>query len=357
MQSVERNQTEVEKEKSQVKHIKCVIWDLDNTLWNGVLLEDETVTLKDGIVAIIKEIDKRGILQSIASRNNEELAMNKLKEFGLDEYFLYPQINWENKSNSVQQIAKSINISLDTLLFIDDQPFERDEVNYNVKEVTCFDPQFLNELLELPIMNPKFVTEDSKMRRFLYLSDIKRNTEQNEYTGTEEEFLAQLHMKLTISEVMDGDLQRAEELTVRTHQLNATGYTYSYEELDYFRTSENHLLLIAELQDKYGTYGKIGLVLIECSEKIWTLKLMLMSCRVMSRGVGSIVLGHVIRLAQKAGVELHAEFVSNDVNRMMYITYRFSGFKELSQNDGLVIFKHDYEHISPYPQYLDLCVE
>ena len=132
------------------------------------------------------------------------------------------------------------------------------------------------------------------------------------------------------------DLQRAEELTVRTHQLNTTGYTYSYDELDQFRQSEKHILLMAKLEDKYGEYGHIGLALIACGEKVWTIKLLLMSCRVMSRGVGSIILGYILRLAKKNHTKLRGEFIPNGRNRMMNITYRFAGFDEIKSNIGKI---------------------
>ena len=97
--------------------IKCVIWDLDNTIWNGVLIEDSSVILRDRIKGIIEVLDQRGILQSIASKNDYDLAMAKLRELGLDEYFIYPQINWGPKSISIKEIAKSINIGMDTISF------------------------------------------------------------------------------------------------------------------------------------------------------------------------------------------------------------------------------------------------
>src|SRR5262245_47259865 len=87
------------------KSVKCVVWDLDETLWNGVLLEDREVKLRENVVEIIKELDRRGILQSVASKNNEEKARQVLRGFGLEEYFLYPQINWNSKSDSVRNIA------------------------------------------------------------------------------------------------------------------------------------------------------------------------------------------------------------------------------------------------------------
>lgn len=336
------------------KKIKCVVWDLDNTLWNGILLEGDRLELRPGIVDIIQTLDSRGILQSISSKNEHQAAMDQLRKFGLDEYFIYPQINWNAKSASVQRIAQLINIGIDTIAFIDDQSFEREEVQFTFPEVMVIDAANLDGILEWPEMNPRFITEDSKNRRKMYQSDIVRNREEETFNGTKEEFLASLNMVFTIGPVREDDLKRAEELTVRTHQLNATGYTYSYEELDAFRRSDRHKLLIAGLEDKYGAYGKIGLVLIECREDCWTLKLLLMSCRVMSKGTGTILLNYVMQLAKEANVRLLAEFVPTDRNRMMLITYKFAGFKELSETDGLIVFENDLSRIQPVPDYVTI---
>lgn len=334
--------------------IKCVVWDLDNTLWDGVLLESEQVALKPNVVQMIKTLDERGILQSIASKNNHDKTMDKLKEFGLDEYFIYPQINWNAKSSSIFQIKTAINIGMDTIAFIDDQDFERNEVKHQHPEVLCLDALNIDDLLEMECMNPKFITQDSKNRRKLYMSDIERNKIEENFEGPPEEFLETLDMVLDLSTVKDDDLKRAEELTVRTHQLNTTGYTYSYEELDAFRFSDKHKLMIAGLEDKFGTYGKIGLVLMECEETHWNLKLFLMSCRVMSRGVGTVILNTLMRQAKANGVKLRAEFISNDRNRMMYITYKFGGFKEIKEKDGMAIFEHDLENIPAMPTYMKI---
>ncbi|ADL53612.1 HAD-IIIC family phosphatase [Clostridium cellulovorans] len=335
-----------------IKKVKCVVWDLDNTIWNGVLLEDSHIELRDGIVEIIKELDNRGILQSIASRNEHNQAIEKLNEFGLSEYFIYPQINWNAKSSSVKKIADSINIGIDTLAFIDDQVFEREEVKFTFPEVLCIDAEDIKDLLNMEQMNPLFITEDSKLRRKMYMSDIERKKLEEENTGTQEEFLASLNMHFTISEVGEGDLQRAEELTVRTHQLNATGYTYSYEELDAFRKSDDHKLFIAGLEDKFGSYGKIGLVLLECKSDVWTLKLLLMSCRVMSRGVGTIMLNYIMSIAKEANVRLQAEFVPTDRNRTMYVTYKFAGFKEVKEENGVVTLENELKYIPRTPEYI-----
>ncbi|WP_128893910.1 HAD-IIIC family phosphatase [Longirhabdus pacifica] len=349
-----KSESTVVKEKQK---IKCIVWDLDNTVWDGVLLEDSNVTLRHGVVDIIKTLDERGILQSVASKNEHHAALEKLEEFGLKEYFIYPQINWNAKSSSMLAIAEAINIGKDTLAFVDDQPFEREEVQFALPEVLCIDANDLSQLLDMPQLHPTFITDDSKNRRKMYMYDIERKNVEENFVGTQEEFLASLNMKFTISKVGEGDLQRAEELTQRTHQLNTTGYTYDYDEIDALRKSDSHLLLISDLEDKYGTYGKIGLAIVEKGQAVWTIKLLLMSCRVMSRGVGTVMMNHIMHLAKEANVKLRAEFVVTDKNRMMYVTYKFAGFKEVQEDNDTVLFENDLSVMQPLPDYLTLTVK
>lgn len=346
-------QAAIEQERA-IRTIKCVVWDLDNTLWDGTLIEDTQVALRTSVIEIIKTLDARGILHSIASKNDYATAMQKLQDLGIAEYFLYPQISWNTKSTAIAAIAKSINIGRDTLAFVDDQSFERDEVSHVYPEVLCLDSAEMDHMLELPEMNPRFITEDSAQRRLMYMSDIQRNQAEQEYVGPTEEFLATLHMTFSITSAREEDLQRAEELTMRTHQLNTTGYTYSYDELNAFRLSPDYQLLIAGLDDKYGSYGKIGVALLHCTTDCWTLKLLLMSCRVMSRGVGNVMIGHIMRQAKEAGVKLRAEFVPNEKNRMMLITYKLGGFREVDRQDNILIFEHDLTTIAPVPPYVTL---
>ncbi|BAY65332.1 FkbH like protein [Calothrix brevissima NIES-22] len=349
---VSTQETNLNSQQEDKKVIKCIVWDLDNTLWHGVLLEDEKVSLRRDIVNIIHSLDKRGILQSVASKNDSATAIAKLAEFGLKDYFLYSQINWNSKAASIKEIAKLLNIGLDAIAFVDDQLFELEEVKFSVPEILCINADKIGNILDMAVMNPRFLTEDSAMRRLMYLSDIERQNAEKDFIGTAEEFLATLNMDFTISLAQAEDLQRAEELTLRTNQLNTTGYTYSYDELNNFRNSKNHKLLIATLEDKYGSYGKIGLVLIECQADIWKIKLLLMSCRVMSRGVGTVMLNYVISLAKNNNVRLLAEFVSNNRNRMMYISYKFAGFKEVASNDGVIVLENDLTRIQPVPTYI-----
>ena len=345
---------QIAKAKAEKKSIKCVVWDLDHTIWDGVLLEDEQVTLRDDVVKVLAELDRRGILNSIASKNHYDDAMARLKVLGIDNYFLYPEIHWNAKSTSIANIAKALNISLDTFAFVDDQAFEREEVAYNHPEVLCLDSADLNTVLDVPKMNPRFVTSESQLRRQMYMSDITRKRVEAEFEGASEAFLTTLDMVFCIKSAGEEDLQRAEELTARTNQLNTTGYTYSYDELNAFRHSQDHILLVSTLDDKYGTYGTIGLALVEKKTAVWVVKLLLMSCRVMSRGVGTIMMSYIMSQAKAAGVKLQAEFIPNGRNRMMYVTYKFGGFAEVDKQDDLILFEHPLDQIQPLPDYVKI---
>jgi FkbH-like protein len=337
------------------KDIKCVVWDLDNTLWDGTLLEDGEVRLKEGIREIIAELDNRGILHSIASKNNYEDAWQKLVEYQLDHFFLYPEIHWNAKSYSIANIQRELNIGFDTILFIDDLAFERDEVSTTHPEVLTMDATEYLGLLDHSRLNPRFVNEDSRRRRLMYQEDRQRNMDEKEYQGPQKGFLASLNMEFVIAEAVEDDLQRAEELTERTNQLNATGQTYDYDELFAFMTSEDHKLYVCELTDRYGSYGKIGLALVEIKPDCWHLKMMLMSCRVLSKGVGSVLMTYILQEAKRYGGKLLADFKHTDRNRMMHLTYKFADFKEVSTGaENTVLFENDLTTIQPWPPYIQV---
>jgi FkbH-like protein len=334
--------------------VKCVVWDLDNTVWDGILLEGGDVRVRPEAATLIRTLDQRGILNSVASRNDRDAAMAALERAGLTEFILCPQINWNAKSDSVAAVASALNIGLDAIAFVDDQEFERDEVRFRHPRVLCYDAADVASLADRPEFTPKFVTGETSQRRHMYASGFERDHAEQEFAGTNEEFLATLGMVMTIAPATVGDLRRAEELTIRTNQLNSTGVTYSYADLETMLASPRHLLLVAGLDDRYGSYGKIGLALAETSGPDWTLKLLLMSCRVMSRGVGTVLLHHVMRRANAAGARLLAEFVPTDRNRVMYVTYRFAGFTEHAERDGVHILAGPAGEVPEPPGYLRL---
>jgi FkbH-like protein len=337
------------------KTIKCVIWDLDHTIWHGVLLENDRLVLREGIKEVVQTLDEWGIIQSIASKNNHEDAVRALQSFGISEYFLYPQINWGLKSNAIGRIREKLNIGLDAIVFVDDQPFERDEVSFVHEQVTCLDATQIDAVLEMS--KPRFITDESAQRRKMYLDDDKRDQEEKE-TGDNRKFLESLQLDFSIQKATVSDLQRVEELMTRTNQLNTTGYMYSYDELEELISSPDHLLLVSGLTDKYGSYGKIGVALLAFKDTIWTLKLLLMSCRVMSRGVGRVLLNYIMNYARENGCRLQAEFLPTDRNRLMYTTYKFAGFTELKTlENGVILLEHPLTDLIKYPDYLKVSIK
>ncbi|WP_338264323.1 HAD-IIIC family phosphatase [Corallococcus caeni] len=329
-----------------------MVWDLDDTLWQGTLLEGDALVLTPGVKETIIELDRRGILQSIASKNDHAAAWERLTAYGLDEYFLHPQIGWTNKSESLRTLAEQLGIGTNALALVDDQPFERDEVRFSLPEVLTIDAADISLLLHLPALQPRFVTSESRLRRRMYKADLRRKLAEETFSGTGQDFLATLGTVITIRVAREEDLRRAEELTVRTSQLNATGRTYSHAELHALLYSRDHLVLVCELEDRYGSAGTIGLSLVELGQSCWILKLLIVSCRVVSRGVGGIMLTHILQAAKRRGVKLRALFVPTDRNRMMYVTYKFNGFVEVGEEAGTTLLEHPLQAISPYSPHL-----
>jgi len=340
--------------RSNLMQPKCLIWDLDGTLWDGVLAEGDDVRLFDGVAQTVRVLDERGILQSIASRNDEARALDQLRQLGLVDYFLHPQIHWGAKSASIGSIARQLNIGIDSLAFIDDQPFELGEVAARYPEVLCLPADRRDVLLQLPEFTRRVITDESRERRRMYLSSAAREAAEKAFAGASEDFLASLQMKFTITAAVSEDLARLEELVARTNQLNTTGRIYSMQQLDEFRQSSQYDLWVASLEDIYGKYGKIGVALVEKAKEVWTVKAFLMSCRVMSRGVGSVFIRWLLNRAWTHRVPLHAELIPNERNRMMVATYRFCGFEPVRTHEDIHLLAHPTREELTYPDYVSV---
>jgi methoxymalonate biosynthesis protein len=306
--------------------VKCLIWDLDNTVWDGTLLEDGEVGLRPGIRDVIVELDSRGILQSVASKNDHDLAWAHLEKLGLAEYFLHPQINWGPKSDSVTTIADRLNFALSTIAFIDDRPNERAEVNFHQPDVRCYTDQDALSLAGLPEFSPEVVTVDARRRREMYQAGSRREAEKDNFKGADEEFLRSLDLVMAIKRADEDDLSRVEELTLRTSQMNATGVHYADETLRELLADPFHEVLTVTLTDKFGPHGAVGVLLLRYHPEVWNLKLLATSCRVVTFGAGAVLLNWLIDQAAQAGAHLVADFKPTDRNRMMDIAYRFAGF-------------------------------
>jgi len=335
-----------------MKPLKCVVWDLDNTLWRGTLLEGGAEGLGEGVESAIRAFDEVGILQSVASRNEHIHAVRQLQAFGIAEYFLHPQIGWNSKSASVRAIAAALNIDVDSIAFIDDDPFERDEVRFAHPLVRCFAPEDLPALCELAgVGRPS--TEDARRRRAMYIEDEKRAIDEAS-TRSQEEFLLSLQLKFTVGRASADDLARVEELTLRTNQLNSTGVTFDRADLERLIDDPAHDLLVCELTDRYGSYGKIGLCLLSHDPAAINIRLLLMSCRVMNRGVGSTLLAHIVNIATTSGKRLTADFRRTDRNRMMYMTYRFMGFEDADPQAEIRRLSYAGTEPLAFPHYVEV---
>lgn len=332
--------------------LKCVVWDLDNTLWSGVFTEVPEVILRDRVTALIRWLDERGVLNSIASKNDPGDALAILERHGLREYFVSLQIGWGLKSDAIRRISEDLNLPPDSMAFVDDQAFERDEVRSQWPQVKCFDVSELDQIRAAVTEAGLTVTEESRTRRSMYMAESTRKQAESEFVGSNEAFLASLRLQLTFKAAEHADLERAHELTIRTHQLNSTGRTFSFEQLVGFIQSPTHDLVIAGLADRYGKYGTIGLALIERSACLWTVKLLIMSCRVLSRGIGSLFISFIMLRARDNGVRLRAEFVKTEKNRIMYVTYRFMDFREVATIDDVLVLETGFDNLQSIPDYI-----
>ena len=308
--------------------VKCLVWDLDNTLWRGTLLEDAEVHLPDEVRALIVELDARGILQSIASKNDHDLAWQRLEELGVAEYFLVPQISWGRKSDAVITIAKELQFALTTIAFVDDTVTERAEVTYHAPEVRCYTEQDVLSLVDRPEFSPPVVTVDARRRREMYRANTRRTEEKDSFDGPDEAFLRSLDLVMEIKRADQDDLSRVEELTLRTSQMNATGVHYSDSVLRGLLVDPDHEVLTITLTDRFGPHGAVGVLLLERRPGVWHLKLLATSCRVVTFGAGTVLLNWLVDQAAEAGVHLAADFRPTDRNRMMEIAYRFAGFTQ-----------------------------
>ncbi len=273
--------------------VKCVVWDLDNTLWDGILLEGGAVTPNPRVVEIIKGLDDRGILNSIASKNDREHALAKLEELGLAEYFVYPQIHWMPKSEGVRQVARQLNVGIDTLAFVDDNPFELAEVAEAVPEVLCIP---VGEV-EAKVAGPRFVgsrTADARQRRQFYHDAMVRDDHRSEFGDDYLGFLAQCEIVLEVVPFQPEDSDRVVDLVQRTNQLNFSGTKYTRPQVEELLGREDLEKFVLRCRDRFGSYGMVGFSLVSrTGGEIRVVEFML-SCRVQGKFVETAFFRHLI---------------------------------------------------------------
>jgi FkbH-like protein len=247
------------------KFAKVVVWDLDHTVWDGILLEDgaQGVSLRPGVREAMAELDARGILQSVASKNNRDEALNALAHHGLSDLMLAPQIGWGPKSASLTRLADILNLGLDSFVFIDDQPFERGEVGEAHAGVTVLDEHAVTGLLERPQFDVP-ITPESRSRRALYAVEAQRVLAAGEAGSDYDTFLRSCALTLTVEPLTLAEAERVYELSQRTNQLNVAATRYSREDVSAMIGACNGLQgWTMRCQDRFGDYGLIGFALFD----------------------------------------------------------------------------------------------
>jgi methoxymalonate biosynthesis protein len=320
--------------------VKCLVWDLDNTLWSGTLLESADCRLRPGVRRVLTELDRRGVLQSVASRNDPDHALRVLERKGIRALFLHPQIGWDSKVRNVVTIAERLGIALDAVAFIDDEPFERAQVQQLLPDVRTYPAEACRSLPALPEFSPATLSSESRRRRRSYVGLDARDTASRTSGMSQTEFLAWCATKLTLRPARPDDVPRIQELLQRTHQLNATGIVWSPGQIREWLARSGWRVFVAELRDRFVDYGRIGVAACRCHGSTWELVTFLLSCRVLSRGIAGFFLAWVRQQAGQEGAgTFHARFRRGERNHLMEQLFRLAGLSVSGRRrDGTVIY-------------------
>ncbi len=301
----------------QEKPVKCLVLDLDNTLWDGILLEmlPATPKIKKGFVDMIKQLDHRGILLSIASKNDYTEVKRILEKMELWQYFLYPRINWNPKSQNLIEIAKDLNIGLDSLAFMDDSQFELAEVKTSLPEVLCVNAE---DYLKIPEMEQfkGMTTQEGQGRRKLYMEQIQREKVEMSFAGNYEMFLKSCNIVATLFLPDEKVFTRIYELVQRTNQLNFSVHRYKKEELRKLMDDPRFLILAVRCQDKFGDYGIVGLNILSIERDKAFLSDAMFSCRIQAKKIEQSIFMRYINASQNCGIrKFYVRYVETDRNK------------------------------------------
>lgn len=266
--------------------VKCVAWDLDNTLWHGVIGDAglHGVTPNREMVELIHRLDERGVLQTIVSKNHYETAWPKIEQLGLADYFLFPAIHWGPKSHSLQQIAGQLNINVDAFAVIDDSAFERHEISTALPQVRVFDPADGPSIIsgaEFDLL----ISDESRGRRLKYLAEAQRQRIHQTFRGDYDLFLKSCNMILQIRHPGASDQTRCVELLQRSNQFNLSGRRYTTEEFHALLSSAEHDCYCFEVADDFGGYGIVGFAAFQINDDVPVLVDFVLSCRVAQKMV------------------------------------------------------------------------
>jgi FkbH-like protein len=324
--------------------VKCVVWDLDNTVWDGVLgeQEPERVALRPGVRETMLALDSRGILQSIASKNDRDDAWRVLERLGVSELFLYPAIDWQPKSANIRRIVQELNLGADACALVDDSAFERAEVASQLPEMRVYSDTDVAGLLERPEFEVA-VTEESRQRRWFYVAESGRKQAAAGYQGDYEAFLGTCNMEARLfAPSQAAHIERSLEVLQRTNQLNLTTHRYTREEFDRLLDDGNSICICTSCRDRFGEYGLVGFASLRRQSESLELVDFVMSCRVAQKKVENAWFGWLVREARAAGYgKICARYVKTARNRVLLDTFLEVGFVETEKHDQYSLLELD----------------
>ena len=339
------------------KFKKCAILDLDNTLWGGIIGDDGMENIQIGDLGIgkaftefqlwLRELKQRGILLAVCSKNNEETARQPFREH--PDMVLRPEdfsifvANWENKADNIRYIKEILNIGFDSMVFIDDNPVEREMVRTSLPEIAVpempEDPaEYLDFLRSLNLFETASYSEEDGTRTEQYRQEAERRIVQQVHTN-EDDFLKSLDMSAEVRPFNAFNTPRVAQLTQRSNQFNLRTVRYTEEEIGAISASDDYVPLAFNLKDKFGDYGLISVIIMKKDGAALFIDTWIMSCRVLKRGMENFCLNEIARIAREGGFKtVVGEYLPTPKNGLVLNHYRDLGFAD---SDGRWILSVD----------------
>ncbi len=333
-------QERVQHQSLPADKVKCVAWDLDNTIWNGVLIESQPneLKLRYGVLKTIEELDRRGILQIIVSKNDEDEVMHQLERLKIKDYFVYVFANLQRKSKNIKNAADLLNINIDTFALIDDSEFERGEVSESYPQVRVYSEENVDKILSLEPFNVT-ITADGMRRRKMYQEELKREKVMMEFAGTDAEFIRACRMKLKIENINDTNKDRCLDLLLRTNQLNISGKKYDKESFEVLIRENRNFAFALFSSDKYGDYGQIGFIQIKvdyAESKAYVYEYA-MSCRVAEKWLEPTILNWISARFECNNIVFAGKY--NERNDRLVKTLIKYGMDNISSSEDEILLK------------------
>jgi FkbH-like protein len=332
------------------KSIRLVVLDLDNTLWGGVLGEDGINNLNLGgdypgniyleFQNFFLELKDKGVALAIASKNDEGVALEAIEKLQFmrlkREIISSYRINWKSKWENIIDIASELNLGLSSVMFVDDNEVERNQVAHYLPEVKVLnlpsDPAiYLDTLKSSPFIRSIYLTEEDKKRvkNYELLKTFKNNLT---ISDKPDDYLKELGIIVYLDNLSEKNIQRAVQLSHKTNQFNTTTKRYNLDDLKSISENKNNLVLVIGIEDRYMAFENIGLIILKDSiDNDTYVDLFLLSCRVLGRGLEHGVLSWILNYCLKRGVvNIYGEIINTARNTPVQGIFRELGFKEIS---------------------------